>query len=257
MSKLVLEAVHKSFGANHVLRGVDVSVSPGRSLVVIGASGSGKSVTLKCVLGLVRPDGGRILMDGEDITHAHGRRRRQVNDRIGMLFQGGALFDSLPVWENIAFGPLQSGRITDRRAARDLAAELLGRVGLGPQTLDLRPAELSGGMQKRVALARAVAVEPEILFFDEPTTGLDPIMAAVINRLIRQSVSDLGASALTITHDMGSVREIADDVAMLYEGRIVWTGPVAEMDRCGHPVVEQFVQGRAEGPIRIAGVAEG
>ncbi len=252
-AKLALEGLTKSFGAKKVLQGVDLSVGAGRSLVIIGASGSGKSVMLKCILGLVRPDGGAIRLDGQEITRTRGRRRRAVNDRIGMLFQGGALFDSLSVWENVCFGLLQTGRLSGRDQARERAVALLARVGLAPGTADLRPSELSGGMQKRVGLARAIATQPEILFFDEPTTGLDPIMADVINRLIRQSVSDLGATALTITHDMGSVRAIADDVAMLHEGRIVWTGPVAEMDRSGNPVVEQFIHGRAEGPIRVEG----
>jgi phospholipid/cholesterol/gamma-HCH transport system ATP-binding protein len=241
-----LSGFHKAFGAKRVLRGVDLKVATGESLVVIGASGSGKSVLLKCVLGLVPPDAGRILLDGEDAGRAE---RDAFLARFGMLFQGGALFDSLTVWQNVAFRLLRGPKKLARTAARDRAVEKLARVGLGPEVADLYPAQLSGGMQKRVGLARAIAAEPEIIFFDEPTTGLDPIMAGVINALIRGIVTEMGATAVTITHDMTSVRAIADRVAMLHEGVIRWIGPAAGMDSADDPYLQQFIHGRAEGPI--------
>ena len=243
---LSLEAVSKRFGDNRVLDGVDLEAARGESLVVIGASGAGKSVTLKCVLGLIRPDSGRIVVDGTDVARLRRAERARLDRKFGMLFQGAALFDSLTVWENVAFG-LTRGR--DRAAARAVANEKLATVGLAAEVGDLFPAELSGGMQKRVGLARAIAADPEILFFDEPTTGLDPIMADAINELIVRCVRELGATALSITHDMASVRMIADRVAMLHAGRIVWSGPVAAIDDSGNPFVDQFVHGRAEGPI--------
>lgn len=243
---IALENVTKSFGQNHVLRGITLAVPKGQSMVVIGGSGTGKSVLLKCVLGLVRPDSGVISLEGQDVTKAD---RETFLARFGMLFQGGALFDSLKVWENVAFR-LQRGALKRPKAeAREIAIEKLRRVGLAPETADLFPAELSGGMQKRVGLARAIAAAPEIIFFDEPTTGLDPIMAGVINDLIREIVTEMGATAITITHDMTSVRAIADRVAMLHGGKIRWTGPVAEMDTTSDPYVQQFIHGRAEGPI--------
>jgi len=246
---IALEGVTKAFGDKRVLRGVDLAVARGESLVIIGGSGTGKSVTLKCVLGLVRPDAGGIRVAGDDAIRARGRARERMLARFGMLFQGGALFDSMTVWENVAFRLLRGPGGRPRDGARDRAIEKLQRVGLGAETADLFPAELSGGMQKRVGLARAIAAEPEIIFFDEPTTGLDPIMADVINDLIREIVVEMGATALTITHDMGSVRKIADRVAMLHEGVIQWEGPVGEIDRSGNPYVHQFVNGLAEGPI--------
>jgi phospholipid/cholesterol/gamma-HCH transport system ATP-binding protein len=248
--KIRLREVRKTFGSKRVLQGVDLDVPAGESMVVIGGSGSGKSVTIKCILGLIRPDSGRIEVDGDDVTRIRGGRRDALLRRFGMLFQGSALFDSLPVWQNVAFGLIQ-GRGMRRDQARDIAIEKLAAVGLGPDVGELSPAELSGGMQKRVALARAIAANPEIIFFDEPTTGLDPIMADVINDLIKECVRNLGATALSITHDMASVRKIADRVAMIYDGKIVWTGPVSEIDRSGNPYVEQFVNGRAEGPIQM------
>lgn len=241
-----LRGVTKSFGQNHVLRGVDLTIPKGTSMVIIGGSGTGKSVTLKCVLGLVRPDSGTITLDGQDVTAGD---RDAFLARFGMLFQGGALFDSMRVWENVAFR-LQRGALKKPKAeAREIAIEKLRRVGLGPQVADLFPAELSGGMQKRVSLARAIAANPEIIFFDEPTTGLDPIMSGVINDLIREIVTEMGATAMTITHDMSSVRAIADNVAMLHGGKVRWTGPVSEMDATPDPYVQQFIHGRAEGPI--------
>lgn len=249
--KLEMRGVQKSFGSKQVLRGVDLSVPTGSSLVIIGGSGTGKSVTLKCVLGLIKPDAGDILIDGHPIQNLTGHRRDDVMRKFGMLFQGGALFDSLPIWENVAFG-LIHGKGLDRDAARTIAIDKLTAVGLGESVADLYPAELSGGMQKRVSLARAIATNPEIIFFDEPTTGLDPIMADVINELIVKCCKDLGATALTITHDMASVRKIADYVAMIYEGQIIWTGPVSELDNSGNDYVDQFIHGRAHGPITRA-----
>ncbi|MQQ07495.1 ATP-binding cassette domain-containing protein [Epibacterium sp. SM1979] len=241
-----LENVHKTFGDNQVLRGFDLEIAKGTSMVIIGGSGTGKSVSLKCVLGLITPDSGKILVDGQDVTKAD---RDAFLARFGMLFQGAALFDSLPVWQNVAFRLLRGSLARPRDEAREIAIEKLRRVGLKPDVADRFPAELSGGMQKRVGLARAIAAEPEIIFFDEPTTGLDPIMSGVINDLIREIVVEMGATAMTITHDMTSVRAIADNVAMLHGGKIRWTGPVAEMDASGDPYVEQFISGSAEGPI--------
>ena len=241
-----LRDVHKAFGSNRVLRGVNLRVETGTSMVIIGGSGTGKSVTLKCILGLTRPDSGLITLDGKDVTRGD---RDAFLARFGMLFQGGALFDSLTVWQNVAFRLLRGALKRPREEARAIAIEKLRRVGLTPDQADLYPAELSGGMQKRVGLARAIAAEPEIIFFDEPTTGLDPIMAGVINALIREIVTEMGATAMTITHDMTSVRAIADNVAMLHDGVIKWTGPVSEMDDSGDPYLEQFITGSAEGPI--------
>jgi phospholipid/cholesterol/gamma-HCH transport system ATP-binding protein len=244
--KIALSGVTKRFGPKQVLAGVDLAVAPGESLVIIGGSGTGKSVTIKCILGLIRPDAGSIRVDGRDVVGLKGSALADHQARFGMLFQGGALFDSLPVWRNVSFA--LPGRAADRRAA---ALDNLARVGLGSDVADLRPSELSGGMQKRVALARAIAVRPEILFFDEPTTGLDPIMADVINDLIRTLVTELKITALTITHDMASARKIADQVAMLYQGRIIWQGQTSELDESGNPFVDQFVNGRATGPIQM------
>ncbi|ETA51544.1 ABC transporter ATP-binding protein [Ponticoccus alexandrii] len=241
-----LTGLHKRFGDNAVLTGVDLTIPRGSSMVIIGGSGTGKSVLLKCILGLVAPDAGTILLDGQDVTT---QDRDAFLARFGMLFQGGALFDSLPVWQNVAFRLLRGRLARSRDEARAIAIEKLRRVGLKPEVADRLPAELSGGMQKRVGLARAIAAEPEIIFFDEPTTGLDPIMAGVINDLIREIVTEMGATAMTITHDMSSVRAIADDVAMLHGGVIRWTGPVSRMDDSGDPYVDQFISGRATGPI--------
>nr|WP_298682668.1 ATP-binding cassette domain-containing protein [uncultured Dongia sp.] len=248
--KIKVRGLKKAFGPKQVLNGVDLDVPRGESLVVIGGSGSGKSVLIKCILGLVEPDAGSIEIDGEETVGIPAAKREEIMRKFGMLFQGSALFDSLPVWENVAFG-LIAGRGIDRKAAKDVALRKLAAVGLGAEVGELVPSELSGGMQKRVALARAIAAEPEIIFFDEPTTGLDPIMAQVINELIVKCVTSLGATALSITHDMHSLRAIADRAAMIYEGRIIWSGDAKDIDQCGNAFVDQFVQGRAEGPIRM------
>ena len=249
-SKILLRGVTKAFGPKRVLRGIDLDVTPGESMVVIGGSGTGKSVLLKCILGLMQPDEGSIKVDGVETVDLGDQGRSQVMRKFGMLFQGGALFDSLRVWENVAFGPIQSDGMPTEQA-RQVAIAKLGNVGLGPEIGELFPAELSGGMQKRVALARAIAREPEIIFFDEPTTGLDPIMADVINDLIVKCVSDLGATAVSITHDMASARKIGHRIGMLHEGRLIWQGPVADVDRSGNAYVDQFIHGRAEGPIQM------
>ncbi len=243
---ITFDNIHKAFGPKKVLRGVNLTVPKGESMVIIGGSGTGKSVSLKCVLGLIKPDQGTITVDGQDVSTAE---REEFLAHFGMLFQGGALFDSLTVWQNVAFRLLRGEHKMSKTDAKEVAVAKLKRVGLTADVADLFPAELSGGMQKRVGLARAIAADPQIIFFDEPTTGLDPIMAGVINDLIREIVVEMGATAMTITHDMSSVRAIADKVAMLHDGVIKWTGPVAEMDASGDPYVDQFIHGKAEGPI--------
>ncbi|MFN0190456.1 MAG: ABC transporter ATP-binding protein [Aestuariivirga sp.] len=245
-----LKDVRKSFGPKQVLRGLSISVNKGRSLVVIGGSGTGKSVMLKCILGIIRPDSGEINVGGESVVGLRGTERDQFLARFGMLFQGSALFDSLSVWENVAFG-LTHGRGVARSVAKDVAIDKLAQVGLTSDVGALYPAELSGGMQKRVALARAIAADPEIIFFDEPTTGLDPIMADVINNLIVDCVKRLGATTISITHDMASARKIADDIAMIHRGEIIWQGEANQVNRSGNAYVDQFIHGRAEGPIQM------
>lgn len=248
--KIKVRGLCKSFGRKVVLKDLDLDVPRGQSLVVIGGSGTGKSVLIKCIIGLLQPDRGSIEIDGQEVVGMSMSEREEFMHKFGMLFQGGALFDSLPVWENVAFG-LIAGRGFNRAEAKEIALRKLGAVGLGPDVAELFPAELSGGMQKRVSLARAIAAEPEIIFFDEPTTGLDPIMSQVINELIKKCVDDLGATALSITHDMQSLRVIGDKAAMIYDGRIIWAGDAEAIDNSGDPYVEQFVQGRAEGPIKM------
>ena len=248
--KIRLRGLKKSFGSKIVLDGIDLDVMPSTSTVVIGGSGSGKSVMLKCILGLIEPDGGVIEIDGRDILRMSRSEREAVRSQIGMLFQNGALFDSLPVWENVAFGLLAPGKLS-RAAARKRAVEILGQVGLAGGVSNLYPAALSGGMQKRVALARAIAAQPDIMFFDEPTTGLDPIMGAVIDGLIVDCVKRLGSTAVAITHDMASARRIGDYAAMINRGRIIWSGPASALMNSGNPVVDQFTHGRREGPIQM------
>jgi phospholipid/cholesterol/gamma-HCH transport system ATP-binding protein len=248
--KIIVRGLKKSFGRKVVLDGIDLDIGKSESVVIIGGSGTGKSVLVKCVLGLLEPDSGSIKIDGHEVIGMPGREREKLMQKFGMLFQGSALFDSLRVWENVAFGLIQ-GRGIERHRAKEIALQKLGAVGLGPEVGELRPSELSGGMQKRVALARAIAAEPEIIIFDEPTTGIDPIMADVINDLIVECVRNLGATAISITHDMASVRKIADRIAMIYKGRIIWSGAKDEIDRSGNPYVDQFIHGRAEGPIKM------
>lgn len=246
--KISVQNVHKSFGANQVLRGVNLDVAKGESVVIIGGSGTGKSVLLKSILGLITPDSGTIQVDGENVAGISGKAQFAMMRKFGMLFQGAALFDSLKVWENVSFALLQAGRLS-KKQAYELAKEKLNQVGLGPRVADLHPSELSGGMQKRVGLARAIAADPEIIFFDEPTTGLDPIMADVINDLIVACTREKGITTLTITHDMASAKKIATDIAMIYQGEIIWRGKPDSIYESGNAYVDQFVHGRADGPI--------
>lgn len=248
--KISIRGLKKRFGPKVVLDGIDLDIGVAESVVVIGGSGTGKSVLLKCILGLLEPEEGSIKIDGQEVVGLRGREREAINTKFGMLFQSAALFDSMRVWENVAFGLIAAQKLP-KAEAKKIAIEKLGQVGLPPQTGELYPAELSGGMKKRVGLARAIATQPEIIFFDEPTTGLDPIMSDVINDLIVECVHVLGASALSITHDMASCRKIANRVAMLYQGKIVWDGPVEKIDHSNNPFVDQFIHGRAEGPIRM------
>lgn len=249
-TKIKIRDLHKAFGKKVVLDGVDLDIEKGESLVVIGGSGTGKSVLIKCIQGLLRPDSGSILIDEEEVVGIDEEQKEALHSKMGMLFQGGALFDSLSVWENVAFDMLENKKM-DKRLAKNEAIRVLRSVGLASDVADLSPSELSGGMQKRVGLARAIASRPEIIFFDEPTTGLDPIMADVINDLIIESVKGLGATALTITHDMASARKIADKIAMLYKGKIIWQGTVKDMDKTDNPYVQQFIHGCSHGPIKV------
>lgn len=248
--KIEIRGLKKRFGSKVVLDGLDLDVGDGESVVIIGGSGTGKSVLLKCILGLLDPEAGSIKVDGQEVIGLSTREREQINRKFGMLFQSAALFDSLSVWENVAFG-LVSAQGKSKKEAKPIALDKLAQVGLPPQVGELQPSELSGGMRKRVGLARAIATQPEIIFFDEPTTGLDPIMSDVINDLIVDCVHRLGASALSITHDMASARKIAHRIAMLYQGKIIWQGPVGDIDKSGNAHVDQFIHGRADGPIRM------
>jgi len=248
--KFALKNLHKSFGHKHVLQGIDLEVFPGESMVIIGGSGTGKSVLLKCLLGLIHADRGSIHMDGHEIIkEASAQQETRLQD-IGVVFQGSALFDSLTVWENVAFRLIHAHHM-DRKKAKKIALKKLASVGLSESVAALYPAEISGGMQRRVALARAIATQPHILFFDEPTAGLDPIFSSVINGLIRTCVQDLGATAITITHDMNSARHVGDRIAMLYDGKIIWCGPAHEIDNCDNPYVQQFIKGLPTGPIQL------
>lgn len=249
-AKIKISGLKKAFGKKVVLNGVDLDIRKGESLVVIGGSGTGKSVLIKCIQGLMTPEQGSILVDEKEVVGISQQEKEKLHSKMGMLFQGGALFDSLTVWENVAFGLLENKKM-NRKDAKNEAIRVLRQVGLAPDVADLAPSELSGGMQKRVGLARAIATRPEIIFFDEPTTGLDPIMSDVINDLIIESVKGLGATALTITHDMASARKIADRIAMLYKGKIIWQGTVKEMDKTDNPYVCQFINGCSQGPIKV------
>ena len=249
-TKIKISGLKKAFGKKVVLDSLDLDIRKGESLVVIGGSGTGKSVLIKCIQGLLQPDAGSILIDDQEVVGLKESEKEEMHSKMGMLFQGGALFDSLSVWENVAFGLLENQKM-NKKQAKNEAIRVLRQVGLAPDVADLAPSELSGGMQKRVGLARAIATRPEIIFFDEPTTGLDPIMADVINDLIIESVKGLGATALTITHDMASARKIADRIAMLYKGKIIWQGTVKEMDKTNDPYVCQFINGCSQGPIKV------
>jgi len=244
--------IHKSFDNNYVLRGVDLGIERGESMVVIGGSGSGKSVLLKHIIGILIPDEGKVLIDGVDLTALKEFELYEVRKKFGMLFQMSALFDSLSVWENVAFGILRNKSVSDREA-KAIAIEKLELVGL-TGVEDLMPAELSGGMKKRVGLARAIAHEPQILLYDEPTTGLDPIMADAINDLIVTMKNTLSVTSVAITHDMSSAYKIADRIAMLYEGKIIEVGSPDEIKNTANPIVRQFITGSASGPIKIQGV---
>jgi len=243
---IIVQNLHKRFTENTVLRGVNMQIEKGESMVIIGGSGTGKSVLLKCILGLEKPDNGKIFINGQDTTKLD---RNLFLSSFGMLFQNAALFDSLTVWKNVAFRLLQGSNKMSEKQAKDIAVEKLRRVGLSPDVAEKYPAELSGGMQKRVGLARAIAANPGIIFFDEPTTGLDPIMSGVINELIREIVVEMGATAMTITHDMSSVRAIADKVIMLHDGLVQWSGVIGDLEKSQNPYLNQFLNGNAEGPI--------
>ena len=248
--KIIIRKLSKAFGSKHVIRGLDLEVHQGESLVIIGGSGTGKSVLIKNIVGILQPDSGSIIIDDKEMTNLSSAEYSQMLHKFGYLFQGGALFDSLPIWKNIAFVPLQNNSLTLKQA-HALAIDKLESVGLDSSVANLYPAELSGGMQKRAALARAIALNPEIIFFDEPTTGLDPIMSAIINDLIKKNSKQLGATTITITHNLVSAAHIADRIAMIYEGKIIWQGPVDQLHSSGNPYVEQFVSGSIEGPIKI------
>ncbi|MBX7146045.1 MAG: ATP-binding cassette domain-containing protein [Alphaproteobacteria bacterium] len=252
-TKISIRNLFKSFGPKHVLKGLDLDVYEGESLVIIGGSGTGKSVLLKCILGIIQPDSGSIKIDGQEIIGLSISQREEFLSKMGMLFQSSALFDSLTVWENVIFGFYGSRRKKMHlEDAQKLALKTLASVGLGEDVASLYPAELSGGMQKRVGLARAIATQPEIIFFDEPTTGLDPIMASIIDQLISKCVANLGATALSITHDLNSARKIANRMAMILDGKIIWQGPVQDIDQSNNPYVDQFIHGKMDGPIKMS-----
>lgn len=244
--------LHKSFGSNYVLRGANLRVEKGESMVVIGGSGSGKSVLIKHIIGTLKPDRGSILIDSVDIARLGENELYEIRKRFGMLFQGAALFDSMKVWENVAFALMRHGKLKEEDA-KEIAVEKLRMVGLvGVE--NLMPSELSGGMKKRVGLARAIAHAPEILLYDEPTTGLDPIMADAINDLIIEMKQRLSVTSVAITHDMNSAYKIADRIAMLYDGRIIEVGTPNEIKNTSNEIVKQFITGSAVGPIQIEGV---
>ena len=250
VTKLVIKDLTKNFGDKQVLKGINLEVKQGESLVILGGSGSGKSVLIKTVASLLKPSSGSIKIDGEEVSNPNSSAIDKLMEKFGFLFQGGALFDSLPIWENVAFRLLHHKKM-NKDEAKEIAISKLKAVGLGSKVADLYPSELSGGMQKRASLARAIATNPEIIFFDEPTTGLDPIMADVINDLIVTNSKELGATTITITHDMASAKKIADKIAMLYEGKIIWFGDVKDMYSSNNPYLDQFIHGRAKGPINF------
>ena len=252
-AKLVIKDLKKNFDSKQVLTGINLQANKGESIVILGGSGSGKSVLIKIIASLLTPSSGSVKIDEMEVANIGARDRDKLMEKFGFLFQGGALFDSIPIWENVAFRLINQKKL-DKKKARAIAIEKLKAVGLSEKVANLYPAELSGGMQKRASLARAIAADPEIIFFDEPTTGLDPIMADVINDLIISNSKQLGATTITITHDMASARKIADKIAMLYEGKIIWFGDVKDMDSSDNPYLDQFIHGRAEGPINFLAV---
>ncbi len=249
-TKISIQNLAKNFGSKEVLSGINLEVKKGESLVILGGSGSGKSVLIKLVASLMQPTSGSIKIDGDEISNISASERDKLMGKFGFLFQGGALFDSLSIWENVAFRLTHAAKL-NKNDAKEIALQKLKAVGLEERVMNLYPSELSGGMQKRAALARAVAANPEIIFFDEPTTGLDPIMADVINDLIIANSKELGATTVTITHDMHSAKKIADKIAMLYEGKIIWFGDVKDMYSSGNEYLDQFIHGKAEGPIKV------
>jgi len=246
--KIEISKLAKRFGTKQVLSDISLSVAPSESLCIIGTSGCGKSVLLKSILGLVTPDSGTITVDGVQTVGQSRAERENMLQKFGMTFQFGALFDSLSIWENITFR-LRQKQPTPKKQAQEIAAQIIQTLGLDGQVIYQYPAELSGGMQKRVALARAIADKPEILLFDEPTSGLDPITGGVIDDLIVNAVKQLGATTLTISHDMASVKRIADKVAMIHQGHIIWHGSVDQMYQTGIAEVDQFVNGHPHGPL--------
>lgn len=249
-NKIVISNLCKNFGSKEVLQGINISIEKGKSLVILGGSGSGKSVMIKLISSLMEPSSGSIKIDDIEVANIKNKDRDKLMSKFGFLFQGGALFDSLSIWENVAFRLIHQNKMS-KIEAKKIAITKLNSVGLSSKVVDLLPSELSGGMQKRVSLARAIASNPEIIFFDEPTTGLDPIMADVINNLIIANSKELGATTITITHDMQSAKKIADKVAMLYQGKIIWHDDVKNLENSGNDFVDQFINGRAEGPINF------
>tara|TARA_A100001015_G_scaffold216538_1_gene243159 strand:- start:7061 stop:7837 length:777 start_codon:yes stop_codon:yes gene_type:complete len=248
--KICVHHLKKSFGDKKVLKGVDLEIAEGESMVILGGSGSGKSVLIKSICTLLDISAGSIEIDGREVTRLSSRQQNHLMKKIGYLFQGGALFDSLTVWQNVAFRLINSEGVK-KSMARDIAIKKLSDVGLEKRVADLYPSEISGGMQKRVSLARAVATDPEIIFFDEPTTGLDPIMSDVVNDLIIKNSKMLGATTVTITHDMASANKIADRVAMLYDGKIIWCDKKSKLKKSDNKFVDQFINGKADGPINF------
>lgn len=243
-----IKNMHKSFGTKKVIQGIDLEINEGESFVIVGGSGSGKSVLIKCMMGLIQPDSGDININGEDVSNLSLSNKKKLFKDFGVLFQGGALFDSMKVWENIAFTLIRNKKLNNDEA-RKIALERLKAVDMDESSMDVYPSELSGGMQKRVALARATVDKPKVIFFDEPTTGLDPIVSGTINKLIKRTVKSLGASAVTITHDMASLRSIADRVGLLFKGKLIWVGTLEEMEKTDNPYIVQFINGKENGPF--------
>lgn len=248
-SIIQLKNVHKSFGTQHVLRGLNLDLPKDKVNIILGKSGGGKSVLLKHIIGLLKPDQGEVLVQGEDISKLTERELAKVRRKFGMLFQEAALFDSLTVAENVAF-PLKEHTKKSQREIMDIVEEKLTQVGLKGMGYKM-PSELSGGMRKRVGLARALALNPQIVLFDEPTSGLDPIMSAAINELIIKTKEEFGATCIVISHDIPAAMKTADFIFMLYEGQIIASGTPQEIQNLDNPVVQQFIHGRTNGPIKV------